>query len=55
MIDLSFFYILFDLVKRCKSDILEKTSGIIEKMNVYKDVDFQRLTPEEILIATNKG
>lgn len=51
MIDLSFFYILFDLVKRCKSDILEKTSGIIEKMNVYKDVDFQRLTPEEIYKA----
>ena len=50
-IDLSFYHILWQLIKDCKSDVLEKIAGIIEKMNVYEGRDFHRLTPEELYKA----
>ena len=48
LIDLSFYHILFELIKDCMLDILESVVNLLEEMDVYKDTDRLRLLPGQL-------
>lgn len=50
-IDLSFNHILWQLIKGCNMDILERTIRVVEEMRAYSDIESRRLTPNEIYQA----
>ena len=48
IVDISFYYVLFELIQKCESNALEKIAKIVGEMNDGKDFYSRRLTIDEL-------
>ena len=47
-VDLSFYHLIWQFIRNCKLDVLERTVEVMEEMNACVDVESRRLLPNEI-------
>ena len=47
-VDLSFYHLIWQFIRNCKLDVLERTIEVMEEMNACVDVESRRLLPNEL-------